>query len=548
MMRSLITALVLACAVPAWAGPAPWPDAPYSYYANNAKLETVLADFASGFSLSLSVPPELGGAVVSGRFNAKNPTEFITKLGGVYGFVWYTYAGTLFVSRASDVTTRGVSAPGGNISNMRKALTELGVLEPRFGWGELPEQGVALVSGPASYVTLVEATVRNLPARAQQMQVFRLKHAAADDRTVMYRDKEITTPGLATILRELITGRGRSGSRTDALTAMAAPLRNTPPVSGDATGALASSTTGPSATSQTGAPGSVETSVRGISPSIQSDPRLNAIIVQDLPERMPIYRQLIEQLDAPTSLVEIEAMIIDVNTERARELGINWAGRDGRNAGGFGVLTDPQSGTLTLARGPDNTISPSTLVVASGNYLISQIRLLETNGDANIQSRPSVLTSENLGALLDLSETFYIRTTGERVATVTPVTAGTTLRVTPRVVYDGTRQMVQLVIDIEDGQIEDRRIDTLPTVRRSTVSTQAIVSQGEALLIAGYTQDQSVLSDQRVPVVGEIPVVGLLFSNKTRTVQKRERMFMIRPKVVSLPGQAPVAGDAQKPS
>jgi len=159
---------------------------------------------------------------------------------------------------------------------------------------------------------------------------------------------------------------------------------------------------------------------------------------------------------------------------------------------------------------------------------------LQTDGDANIQSRPSVLTTDNTGALLDLSETFYIRLQGERVASVTPVTAGTTLRVTPRVI-DGLEQMVQLTIDIEDGQIQDRQIDTLPTVRRSSVSTQAIVRENETLLIAGHSSDQNIDSNQRIPVLGEIPGVGLLFSNKSRSVQKRERLFMIRPKIVSIP-------------
>jgi len=151
---------------------------------------------------------------------------------------------------------------------------------------------------------------------------------------------------------------------------------------------------------------------------------------------------------------------------------------------------------------------------------------------------------DNIGAMLDLSETLYIRTQGERVATVTPVTAGTSLRVTPRVIENGQERVVQLVVDIEDGQIQDRLIDTLPTVRRSNVSTQAIVLENETLLIGGYNTDQNIERVDRVPLLGEIPVVGALFSNKTRDVQKRERLFMIKPKIVSLPsaGSAGVGG------
>ena len=579
LLAALLIGLGASASRPAWAGPVPWTDAPYSYFAKNARLETVLAEFAGSFSLSLNMSPSVSG-LVNGRFTTQNPTEFISKLAGVYGFVWYTHAGTLHISKSSDTLTRSLPAPGGGIANLRQALTDLGVLEPRFGWGELAEQKVVLVSGPPSYVNLIESTLSGLPLASNQQQVLvvRLKHASAEDRVILYRDREITTPGLARVLRELVAssggasfgggnnsngngGNGGTGITNEAVSSIAAPLRSAPGSASDSTGTLASAASGGngngnnsnrasqgnsnanrSNSNSSNNNNSANNNSRG--PSIQSDTRLNAIIIQDIPERLPVYEKLIAQLDVPTALIEIEAMIIDINTERARELGISWSGRNGRTAFGFGALTQqPEAGTLSIVRGAAGTnVTSGSLLVDAGNYLVSQIRLLETNGDASIQSRPSVLTTDNIGALLDLSETFYVRLQGERVATVTPVTAGTTLRVTPRLIDGVDGPMVQLVVDIEDGQIQDRRIDNLPTVRRSAVSTQAIVQQNETLLIAGYTSDQNLQNNERVPGLGEIPVVGLLFSNKGRTVQKRERWFLIKPRVISLPGMAPLAG------
>ncbi|HZY20523.1 MAG TPA: type III secretion system outer membrane ring subunit SctC [Ramlibacter sp.] len=555
--RWLRSALLSAClaAGAATAAPAPWPDAPFTYYAQGEPLAKVLADFASGFSLSLSVQPGLGGTV-NGRFTSRNPTEFITRLGGVYGFTWYTHAGTLHVSKANDIVTRSLPVPGGSVGTLRQALTDLGVLEPRFGWGELGQQGVVMVSGPASYVRLVEATLAQLPpaSGAQQVAVFRLRHASAEDRTIQYRDRQITQHGLASVLRDLVARSGSAGTTTDgaanAGAGLGVALRSGPVVSADSSGVLPSAARGPVAAG--GEPGGAAAPAgpaaanrppasvaASPAPSIQSDPRLNALIVQDVPERLPMYARLIEQLDVPTALIEIEAMIIDINTDKARELGISWAGRDGRTAAGFGALTQqPQAGTLAVVRGPAGAaFSTSTLVLDTGNYLVSQIRLLETNGEARVQSRPSVLTTDNIGALLDLSETFYVRLQGERVASLIPVTAGTTLRVTPRVVERGTDRAVQLTVDIEDGQIQDTQVDSLPTVRRSAVSTQAIVRPEDTLLIAGHSSDQNVESTQRVPVLGDIPGVGLLFSNRARSVQKRERLFLIKPKILTAPGQ-----------
>lgn len=569
--RSALRALACAASFAApWAtaqaAPPPWTEAAYSYYADNANLAQVLHDFAGSFSLSLDLSPQVTGKV-HGKFNSASPTEFMDRLASVYGLTWFTHAGTLFVSRTTEMSTRSISAGGGNIATVRQALQSLGVLDTRFGWGELPEQGIALVSGPPTYVALVERTMAQLPMMAggQQVAVFRLKHATVDDRTILYRDRQITTPGLAQVLRNLIGGQTGGSGVNNALLSSVAPglsglasaantvglsfdpysagLPNGPMASANGTANATGAQTGPAKTAGTANMG---TGMRRLAPSIQADSRLNAIIVQDTAERMPLYKSLIEQLDIPSPLIEIEAMIIDINSSRLDELGIAWSGRKGGTVAGFGNMTPKGDGNdLVLGavtRGA--TVDPTSLVVSSGNFLINRIRALEGTGEAHIQSRPSVLTIDNIGALLDLSETFYIRSTGERVATVTPITAGTTLRVTPRYVQRAEGPVIQLDVDIEDGRIQETEIDTLPTVRRSVVSTQAIVGEGQTLLIGGYKSTQSTRDVNKVPGLGSVPVLGLLFSNKAHNQQSRERLFMIKPRLVTLPSSATAAIDA----
>lgn len=523
LRRSLAAALLCAgLATQAPAAPPPWPDVAYTQYAENLPLPQVLAEFAASFSLALQLDKGVTGTV-NGRFNTKNPTEFIDRLGGVYGFVWTVHAGTLQVSRASQLVQRALPVSG-NPAAIKRALTDMGVLDPRFGWGELPEQGIVLVSGPPDYVRRLEQTLALLPTQApggQQVAVYRLRHASVDDRTMMFRDREITTPGLATVLRNLINGGGSGAS--EVLVQLAAPLRTVAETSAAAPAGAASS-----------AAPAARPARATRAPSIQADSRLNALVVQDTPERLPLYEKLIAVLDVPTPLIEIEALIIDINATRMDELGITWGGRNGTVAFGFGnPAATLAQGALSLVSGGRN-VTPTTVSQDTGNYLVARIRALESMGEAQIQSRPSVLTVDNAGALIDLSETFYIRTQGERVATVTPVTVGTTLRVTPRVVEPGDGQVrsVRLVVDIEDGAIQDRTVDTLPTVRRSVVSTQALVEEASTLLIGGYRTDQKVSNDERIPVLGQIPLLGALFSTKTNDVQKRERLFMIRPRVV----------------
>lgn len=531
--------LLVGCSL-AWPAPPPWPEASYSHFAEAVPLESVLREFASGFNLGLELAPDVTG-VVNGRFTSASPTEFITRLGGVYGFVWYVYGGKLHVSRAAESVMRVLPMPPGGTGRLRQTLIDMGVVEPRFGWGELPDHGVLMVSGPSAYVERIEATLKQLPVQsrsASQIAMFRLRHASADDRIVQLRDRQFTQRGLASVLRDLVSGGGTSvgsGFGTEQGGRPSGPLDPLPAVggaepSGDASVAspAAPGASGNRPPDTSGAnrgtalaarTGSVPAPMQRV--SIQSDPRLNAIIVTDVPERMALYERLITQLDVPSPLIEIEAMIIDVNSDRVRDLGVNWSLRAGGVSADFGTL-----GALSV------TVNSAGGAASSSSGFLAQIRLLESTGDARIQSRPSVLTTDNIGALLDLSETFYVRVQGERVASVSPVTASTTLRVTPRLVNAG-EATIQLTVDIEDGQIQSQMVDSLPTVRRSSVSTQAVVRHGEALVIAGYSSDQAVNARSKIPLLGDLPGVGALFAMETRRLQKRERIFLIRPRLVS---------------
>ncbi len=385
----------------------------------------------------------------------------------------------------------------------------------------------------------MESTVASLPKSpgGLQVAVFRLKHASVDDRSISYRDREITTPGVATVLRNLVSGMStgaaaRLGSAAGAAVALSNYSATAP------SGSEAAKTS--SAASVASRPDSVAANsvpMPRIRPSIQSDPRINAIIVQDTPERIPIYQQLIAALDVPTPLIEIEAMIIDVNTSRLQELGISWnaVARGGGAALGFGNVDQPiDKNTISAFLGTAGAgANPSTILSNASTYFISRLRLLEQQGDASIQARPSILTTENIGAVIDLSETFYIQTTSERTALVTPVTAGTTLRVTPRLVDQGPDSAIRLYVDIEDGQIQSgTSTGTLPTVRRGVVSTEASVRRDESLLIGGYNSVQTVKGKDKIPILGDLPVLGALFSNASDQIQRRERLFLIRTKVV----------------
>jgi type III secretion protein C len=507
----------------------PWPESPFSYIAKEPQLDKVLAGFAKTFGLELrletNLPESLGAP--SGRSVAATPTEFLNQIGATYGLTWYYHAGALYVSRSADRTTRLVPTKGMTAAALKRAFTEMGILDTRFGWGEVDERSAVLVSGPRSYVERIEKAMAAFsePPAEQQILVFRLKYASVDDRTIVYRDKQIVTPGVTTMLRSLLGDPGTVAAVTEVAESRGALKPLGPEGNG------AASTAGASAPAAAAKGGRPPETARAPRPVIQSDPRLNAILIKDRPQNAAIYRELIETLDVPSHLIEIEAAIVDVNTSSMAELGVDWSGRSGRTAARFGDPAAPtEAASVTLIRGAAN---PTTVISDAANFLLARVKFLESKGNARIVSRPFILTQDNMGALIDLSDTFYVQTAGERVASVTPVSVGVTLRVTPRIVSANGTRSIQLTVDIEDGLISEARVGGLPTVRRSTIGTQAVMGENHSLLIGGFNTENTFRQKEQVPVLGDIPAVGLAFSKTNSTVEKSERLFLITPKIVT---------------
>ncbi len=530
-------ALLVVLTAPAGAAPPPWPDAKFTYLADRQDLTEVLGSFARSFGLQLSLSDATVARKekVTGKFYTNNPSEFLNQLSASYGLQWFYYSGMLYVCRNFESSTRSVSPQGISLPEFRKALIDLGVVEAKFGWGELPDRGIAMVSGPPAYVDLVAWAVATLPLPqpAQQIRVFRLKHAQVNDRVISYRDQQITTAGVASILRNLVTGQGGTGgtnlTNLPQLAAIAAPMREIAPAPVFEDNRSGPGTNSSSASGQQSGPRPQNQPLR---PVIQADSRLNALIIKDIPSHMPAYEELIKLLDVPTKLIEIEAVIVDVNSSNVADLGIDWGARAGSVAGGFGRPdAPPDNVTGTIIYGRD--VNPTTVIPNAGSYLMARVRALEGKGNARVVSRPSVLTVDNLGALIDLSETLFVQSIGERVASVVPISVGTTLKVTPHIIDTANGQAVHLVVDIEDGAIQDTSNRTLPRIRRSTIGTQAVMNVRESLLIGGFNAESDIRTTDKVPGLGDLPALGAFFKKKSTKIEKRERLFLITPKILS---------------
>src|SRR5690606_2821433 len=273
---------------------------------------------------------------------------------------------------------------------------------------------------------------------------------------------------------------------------------------------------------------------------IQADTRLNAVIVRDTADRMGAYEALIAALDKEPQLLEIQATIIDIDTTRARQLGISWRFDDGRGGVLFG---DGTCNDDRLRRGQDitprnNGLAIST-IIGNGDYFVSRITAMEDEGVARIVSRPQIVTLSNVQALFENTRSFYVGLEGERDVDLYDVTAGTTLKVTPHVLRDQNQTRIRMQIQIEDGSLTDADVDDIPVVQRAALNTQAMILEGQSLLLGGMVVQQDVNAVTKVPVLGDIPAVGLLFRRSERSTGRIERLFLITPRLASIGEEAP---------
>ncbi|MDN3611054.1 hypothetical protein QWZ16_15370 [Vibrio ostreicida] len=164
-----------------------------------------------------------------------------------------------------------------------------------------------------------------------------------------------------------------------------------------------------------------------------------------------------------------------------------------------------------------------------------RLNALEQNSKAKVLSRPSVVTLNNVQAILDKNVTFYTKVEGEKVAKLESVTTGSLLRVTPRLVSEKNHNKVMLSLNIQDGQQAKplSSKDLLPQVENSEIATQATLKTGESLLLGGFVQEKDQTVQNKIPLLGDIPLVGGLFRSTDHSKHSVMRLFLIKAEPVN---------------
>uniref|UniRef100_UPI00046483C5 secretin N-terminal domain-containing protein n=1 Tax=Pseudomonas kilonensis TaxID=132476 RepID=UPI00046483C5 len=288
---ALALAGALGAGMPAAAAiPTDWKNTPYAYDAQSTPLTKVLGDFANTFAVQLVIDGTVKGTV-DGRMRAESPQAFLDRLGLENRFQWFMYGNTLYVSPLQNQDSTRLEVSADAVPDMKQALTDIGLLDPRFGWGELPDEGVVLVSGPERYVRLVAqfAEVRKTPEEKQEVISFPLRYATAADRNVKYRGETLVIPGVASILKGLLESRSAvsGGMQTASPQASFQNMQNQQSMTMGNIEQLALNGIGRPNTSRVPSGANSGAGGRG-KIRVEADVRNNAVLIYDAPKRREI--------------------------------------------------------------------------------------------------------------------------------------------------------------------------------------------------------------------------------------------------------------------
>lgn len=282
--------------------------------------------------------------------------------------------------------------------------------------------------------------------------------------------------------------------------------------------------------------------------SVVLDPRTNTLFVQDTPSKLEEIRKLINQIDVAVKQVMIESRIVEATDTFSKKLGARLGIQDRRDVGTgskigvSGNLTDssalalgavPAGGVgnlnLSLPVAGGGAFALTLLNKATGNLINLEISALQSDGRGKIISNPRVITTDQMEATIESGvEIPYLQASSSGATSVAFKKAVLSLKVKPQITPDDN-----IIMDLKVNK-DSRGTDTIagPAIDTKQISTQVLVENGGTVIIGGI-YEQTIREDvSKVPLLGDIPVLGVLFKNKSNVDDKRELLIFVTPRIV----------------
>lgn len=422
-------------------------------------------------------------------------------------------------------------------------------------------QKIAVVGDPRSNSIIIRAGSPERTELARNL-IYKLDNAQSNPSNmhVVYL-RNAQAGKLAQSLRGMLTGESESGVSDEArtkLSAMGGAGTTSQGSPQNSSGTPTGSAVQPSgyAKDSTGASNTTSEQNTAFSAggvTIQADATTNTLLIS-APD--PLYRNLrevIDMLDQRRAQVVIESLIVEVNEDDASEFGVQWqagnlggkGGFGGVNLGGSGINGTPTSKTSidVLPKGLNIGLVDGTVDIPGiGRVLDLKVlaRALKSKGGTNVLSTPNLLTLDNEAASIFVGQTIpfvtgsYVTggggTSNNPFQTVQREEVGLKLNVRPQISEGGT---VKLDIYQEVSSVDARASVEAGTVtNKRAIDTSILLDDGQIMVLGGLLQDGYTQSNDAVPWLSDIPGLGALFRNESRSVNKTNLMVFLRPYII----------------
>lgn len=422
-------------------------------------------------------------------------------------------------------------------------------------------QKIAVIGDPRSNSIIIRAGSPERTELARNL-IYKLDNAQSNPSNmhVVYL-RNAQAGKLAQSLRGMLTGESESGVSDEARSKLSAMggagstsqgstqnSSGTPTASATPSSGYAKDSSG---ASTAGSEQNTAFSAGGV--TIQADATTNTLLIS-APD--PLYRNLrevIDMLDQRRAQVVIESLIVEVNEDDASEFGVQWqagnlggkGGFGGVNLGGSGINGTPTSKTSidVLPKGLNiGLVDGSVDIPGIGRVLDLKVlaRALKSKGGTNVLSTPNLLTLDNEAASIFVGQTIpfitgsYVTggggTSNNPFQTVQREEVGLKLNVRPQISEGGT---VKLDIYQEVSSVDTRASGDARTVtNKRAIDTSILLDDGQIMVLGGLLQDGYTQSNDAVPWLSDIPGLGALFRNESRSVNKTNLMVFLRPYII----------------
>jgi type IV pilus assembly protein PilQ len=309
-----------------------------------------------------------------------------------------------------------------------------------------------------------------------------------------------------------------------------------------------------------GSSGATATRILSARGTVFSETRTNQLFVSDTPAKLEEIQSLISKIDVPVRQVLIEARIVEADDSFGRSLGVRLGLNDTRgyglgNSGGARAIVSgnlnaigSQTGQVTgstaslsdtnfvnLPATAQGGFAPASVAISlfgssANRFLNLEISALEADGRGKIISSPRIVTADQIKAMIQQGTKIpYQQATSSGATSVAFVDATLKLEVTPQITPEGN---VIMAVEVNKDSV-GASTQGIPSINTKSVKTQVLVENGGTVVIGGIFEQTERSDEAKVPLLGDVPVLGNLFKTKTNSMKKTELLIFLTPRVVS---------------